>query len=85
MHKRVIYNYINPKNVEEGAKEVIKEKLPNNIPTFLTVARLTKQKAIDRIIRVHKKLISKGFKHEFYVIGDGPEREKLEKQISDLR
>lgn len=85
VHKRVIYNYINPKNVEEGAKEVIKEKLPNNIPTFLTVARLTKQKAIDRIIRVHKKLISKGFRHEFYVIGDGPEREKLEKQISDLK
>lgn len=40
---------------------------------------LTKQKAIDRIIRAHKKLISKGFKHEFYVIGDGPERENLEK------
>ena len=85
VHKRVIYNYINPKLVEEGAKEVIEENLPNNIPTFLTVARLTKQKAIDRIIRVHKKLISKGFKHEFYVIGDGPERESLEKQISNLK
>lgn len=85
VHKRVIYNYIDPKIVEEGAKEVIEEKLPNNIPTFLTVARLTKQKAIDRIIRSHKKLISKGFKHEFYVIGDGPERENLEKQISNLK
>ena len=85
VHKRVIYNYINPKLVEEGAKEVIEENLPNNIPTFLTVARLTKQKAIDRIIRAHKKLISKGFKHEFYVIGDGPERENLEKQILDLK
>lgn len=85
VHKRVIYNYINPKLVEEGAKEVIEEKLPNDEVTFLTVARLTKQKAIDRIIRVHKKLISKGFKHEFYIIGDGPERESLEKQISNLK
>lgn len=84
VHKRVIYNYINPKTVLAGAKEQPAEELPAKVTTFLTVARLTKQKAIDRIIRVHKKLIDKGFKHEFYVIGDGPEREKLEKQIKDL-
>lgn len=84
VHKRVIYNYINPKTVLAGAKEQPAEELPAKVTTFLTVARLTKQKAIDRIIRVHKKLIDKGFKHEFYVIGDGPETEKLEKQIKDL-
>lgn len=84
IHKRVIYNYINPKTVLAGAKEQPTEELPTKVTTFLTVARLTKQKAIDRIIRVHKKLIDKGFKHEFYVIGDGPEREKLERQIKDL-
>lgn len=84
VHKRVIYNYINPQNVIEGAEEKIDDPLTNKTTTFLTVARLTKQKAIDRIIRVHKKLITKGFKHEFYVIGDGPERSNLEKQIEEL-
>lgn len=84
VHKRVIYNYINPQNVIEGAEEKIDDPLTNKTTTFLTVARLTKQKAIDRIIRVHKKLITKGFKHEFYVIGDGPERTNLEKQIEEL-
>lgn len=84
VHKRVIYNYINPQNVIKGAEEKIDDYLTTKVTTFLTVARLTKQKAIDRIIRVHKKLITKGFKHEFYVIGDGPERTNLEKQIEEL-
>lgn len=85
VHKRVIYNYINPQNVLKGSEEKIDDPLTAKTTTFLTVARLTKQKAIDRIIRVHKKLIDKGFKHEFYVIGDGPEKENLEKQIEDLK
>ena len=80
VHKRVIYNYINPQNVIEE----ISDNINASTVSFLTVARLTKQKAIDRIIRVHKKLIDKGFKHEFYVIGDGPERLNLEKQIKEL-
>lgn len=84
VHKRVIYNYINPQNVINGAEEEIEDLLTTKTTTFLTVARLTKQKAIDRVIRVHKKLIDKGFKHEFYVIGDGPERPNLEKQIEEL-
>ena len=84
VHKRVIYNYINPQNVIEGAEEKISDNINTGTVSFLTVARLTKQKAIDRIIRVHKKLIDNNFMHEFYVIGDGPEREKLEKLIQDL-
>ena len=39
------------------------------------------QKAIDRIIKVHKKLIENGLKHNFYVIGDGPERGHLAELI----
>ena len=84
VHKRVIYNYINPQNVIEGAEEKISDNINTGTVSFLTVARLTTQKAIDRIIRVHKKLIDNNFMHEFYVIGDGPEREKLEKLIQEL-
>ena len=79
VHKRVIYNYINPENVIEGAEEKISDNINDSTVSFLTVARLTKQKAIDRIIRVHKKLINNNFMHEFYVIGDGPEKGKIRK------
>lgn len=79
--KQVIYNYINPQPIREKAKEEIKEKWDDKTLNFVTVARLVEQKGIDRLIRVHKKLIEEGLTHHFYVIGDGPEREKLESFI----
>ena len=48
---------------------------------FVTVCRLVKQKALDRLIKIHSKLIKNGYMHKFYIIGDGPEKEKLKKLI----
>ena len=79
--KYVIYNYIDAENVLKKAEEQIEIKYDNNNCNFLEVARLVPQKAIDRIIKVHKKLIENGLKHNFYVIGDGTERGHLAKQI----
>lgn len=79
--KQVIYNYINPQPIIEKAKEEIKEKWEDGTIHFVTVARLVEQKGIDRLIHVHKKLIEEGLTHHFYIIGDGPEREKLESLI----
>lgn len=79
--KQVIYNYINPEPIMEKAKEEIKEKWDDKTIHFVTVARLVEQKGMDRLIRVHKRLIEKGLIHHFYVIGDGPEREKLQSLI----
>ena len=82
--KYVIYNYIDSAEVqrksEKGqAKELEKEKI-----NFVEVARLVPQKAIDRIIKVHSRLIKKcGKKQNFYIIGDGPEKEKLQKLIKE--
>lgn len=77
----VIYNYIDDNLVREKANEYHTE-LENcaNIK-FVTVCRLVKQKAIDRLIEVHKKIISQGLEHEFFIVGDGPERENLENLI----
>lgn len=83
--EEVIYNYINKSRIIEKANtKVEQEEIDHKVPSILTVARLVEQKAIDRLIRVHKKLIDEEIKHKIYVIGDGPEREKLEKQIKDL-
>lgn len=79
--KYVIYNYIDAENVLKKAEEQIEIKYDNNNCNFLEVARLVPQKAIDRIIKVHKKLIENGLKHNFYVIGDGPERGHLAELI----
>ncbi len=80
---QVIYNYINSQNVLEKSKEQINFKFKNDVPNLVTVARLVEQKGIDRFIRVHSKLMQKGIYNNIYVIGDGPLKEQLEKQIKE--
>ena len=82
--KSVIPNYISTKRVMEKSEEPFENIFEKNEINFLTVARLAEQKAIDRLIKVHSKLIEDGYKHRFYVVGDGPEREKLKDLIKEL-
>ena len=70
------------KNMEK-AEENTNLKFDHNQINFLTVARLVEQKGIDRLIRIHRELIANHFNNKFYIIGDGPKREKLEKLIKD--
>ena len=84
-HETVIYNYINSNrilelaNKDKDAKELFKESELN----IVQVSRLVEQKGIDRLIKVHAKLIKEGYKHHIFIVGDGPLREQLEKQIKE--
>ena len=82
-HKKVIYNYIDKERIIKKSNENIYVSFDKNSINFVTVSRLVYQKGIDRQIKVHKKLIESGYIHNFYIIGDGPEREKLEKLIKE--
>ena len=75
---------MNTENVINKSKEFDPNFPKDNIPNFVTVARLVDQKAIDRLITVHYKLISDEYKHRFYVIGDGPLKPKLQELINKL-
>ena len=79
IEKKVIYNYIDSNRIYKLSNEFVPNELNKNETNIVTVCRLTKQKGIDRLIRVHKKLIKDGLNHKIYVIGDGEERENLEK------
>ena len=81
--KEVIYNYIDTNRIIEKAEEKTEIEFSKNSINLVTVARLVPQKAIDRFIEVHSKLINEGLNHEIYVIGDGPEKEKLDQLIKE--
>lgn len=81
--KDIIYNYLDKEKVIEKSNEKQDIKFNEDTINFVTVARLVPQKAIDRIINVHARLIKDGLKHNFYVIGDGPEKEKLEQMVKE--
>ncbi len=70
INKEVIYNYIDKENVINKAKKEIEIQFDQNSINFVTVVRLVKQKAIDRLIEVHKNLIREGLWHHIYVVGD---------------
>ena len=52
---------------------------------ILTVGRLAHQKAYDIAILAMKQIRDAGYKARWYVVGEGPERKALEKQIAELR
>ena len=84
--EEVIYNYLDKEKVlEKAEKQVGQEYIEKSVPSIITIARLVPQKAIDRLINVHKRLIDERINHNIYVIGDGPERENLENQIKELK
>ena len=86
-HETVVNNYINSsrildlstKEINDQDTELFKDKTLK----IVQVSRLVEQKAIDRLIKVHSKLIKEGVKHNIYIIGDGPLKEKLERQIKE--
>lgn len=83
--KEVIYNYIDANRIIEKSEEKSEIEFTKNSINLVTVARLVPQKAIDRFIEIHSKLINEGLKHEVYVIGDGPEGKKLENLVKEKK
>lgn len=67
------------------AEETIPEKFEDDVCNIVTVARLVEQKGIQRLIKVHKKLLEDGIKHKIYVVGDGPLKPILEEEIKKLQ
>lgn len=82
--KFVVHNYLNKNNVINLSNEFKVDIFDNSTINFVSVARLVEQKAIDRLIDVHKKLIDEGFYHKFYIIGDGPLKDSLTNKINEL-
>lgn len=80
---KVIYNYRSSKDVIKKANQEL-VTLKHDHPSFVSVVRLHKQKAVDRLVKVHKRLLKNGFKHYIYILGDGPERSKIESLIDEL-
>lgn len=83
VEKKVIHNYIDKEEVLRKAEEKQEVEFNKDEFNLVTVTRLVEQKGIDRLIDIHKKLVENGIKHNIYVIGDGPEKEKLKNMIKE--
>lgn len=82
--KQVIYNYIDKDIVNQKANLFSVDEIQTDLPSFLQVSRLTEQKAILRLVKVHKKLIEDGVMHRIYIIGDGPLKDQIIQKVKEL-
>lgn len=79
--EKVVYNYVDSDMIFEKADKEQDVKFNEKEINFVTVCRLVEQKALDRLIDVHTKLIKNNVKYNMYVIGDGPLKQELEDKI----
>ena len=81
----VMYNVVSPtmiKNMAESGSNNVFQK-ENDETILLTIGRLHYQKGLEMAIESCRKLLDKGYKVKWYVIGEGDEREKLTHLIKE--
>lgn len=78
----VIYNCYDDKDILLKSEQA-ELKANKRGKTCLAVGRLMQQKAFDRLLRVHKRLIDDGITHDLWILGEGPDRSVLEQYISE--
>lgn len=77
-----INNPVDIKNIEELSNQNVEIEFNKNNNNILCVGRLTFQKGFDLIIKIISLLNNKNIK--LYILGEGEDREKLNKLIKNL-
>ncbi len=79
----VLYNTVDDTAIREKALAVIPEVPEKRRLTAVTVGRLSTEKQFDMLLRVHERLVQEGLAHDLWIVGEGDQRNLLEKQIAE--
>ena len=82
-HSTVLYNVIDEVAIREKALLPLPDKVKKRRFTVLSVGRFSPQKNFMRLLRAHKRLLDEGLGHDIWILGDGPEREILERFVAE--
>ena len=74
-------------NVDQKLVQLLKRKLQLNKKDFVIafVGRLASEKNVEFLINAHKKILKNHSNIKLLVIGDGPDKEKYEKLVQELK
>lgn len=81
----VLPNVIDDEEIYKKANESVQWYTNHDTVQLIAVGRLTRQKNFSRLIKVCGRLRDSGCHFSLIILGDGPERPRLERQISDLK
>lgn len=79
----VLQNVIDDEEIRNKAQKALPENVKKRRLTLLMVGRFQPQKNYMRLLKTVKQLRDEGFLFDLWIVGDGVEREKLEKYIED--
>lgn len=74
------FNPINSENIRRLAETSV--DLPNDLPMVCAVGRLAREKGFERLIVIHKRLVEQGIAHRLVIVGDGPDREYIQRTVA---
>lgn len=79
----VVYNPIDKEEILKKSKEKVNITFNKNKVNIMTIGRLIKIKGYEILLQSHNKLIKEGLDYNLMILGEGPERKKLEKYIKE--
>ena len=78
----VLYNTNETEKIKESSLEEIDDvNLDDNVYNLCSVGKIIESKGFDRLARIHKRLLEDGIKNHIYILGKGPDEEKINKYL----
>lgn len=71
------YNLLNDQEIRNKGEETINIDRPDGI-LFISVGRMSPEKGYIRLLEVTKRLLDERYRFNLWLIGDGPQKKKLE-------
>lgn len=81
----VFYNFMDIKSILYKSQEFVPREFDKREYNIVSVGRLTEQKGFDIALKAAYILKKKNFDFNWFVIGDGRDKKKLEKQLRKLK
>ena len=85
IHNSLSYDVQMELRKQMNPTEIYKKHFGNNNPVLIFIGRLTPVKQLDMLVQSVADLNEKGQQYNLVFIGDGPERQKLEKMVADYQ
>ena len=80
----VLHNTNETEQIQKAAKETVDDVVFKDDEIKLVgVGKLMPNKGFDKLARIHTSLISEGYKVHTYILGEGPERNRIEKILDE--
>lgn len=73
------FNPMDSDCVKALAREAV--EVPQEEPVICAVGRLSEEKGFERLVYIHRNLLDQGIRHKLLIVGDGPDRLRLERTI----